>query len=186
MNSGCVELKTSYIPPDMLPNGWFEVSSLHNTGIEFLGFEKWSSVTYEVQGKINGLLTINTINTLVLTDEKDLLIYVNKTVNSIFKDRGTLIEVWRGNRDLSTKHTSQYIIYQSENNSLNQLFRIIGEVWNCGVSGASIICIGFVYREDGSNQLLDESSAWAALIGDPIGTIDGHLNKGLIYNIKCH
>ena len=187
LSTGCVELKTAYIPPDTLPNGWIEATSLYNTGIEFLGLEKWSSVTYELNGDIDASLTVTTINTLVLTDETDLISYVNSTVHFIFQGRTTLKELWRGTRDLSTGHTSKYVIYQGINSSTNKSVRLIGEVWNCGVAGISIICLGFVFNDENSTTLLEDSSAWAVLVGDLRGTIDGHISDvGLIFKVQCH
>lgn len=186
ISSGCVELKTAYIEPDKLPPGWIEVTALKNTVIESFGFEKWSSVTYEYQEILKGILTISTINTLVLTDENDLLHYVNSTVYSIFENHGNLSLMHQGSRSLLTKHTSQYIIYQLHNKSTNITGLIIGEVWNCGIAGASIMCMGFVIDENSTNQSLENSDIWLQIVGDPFGNIDGKLYEGLIYQVKCH
>lgn len=187
MATGCVELKTAYIPPEVLPNEWIEVTSLKNTGIEFLGLEKWSSVTYEIQGEIDASLTVTTINTLVLTDEDELIDHVNATINSIFKDRFSLTLEIEDSRDLSTQHTSKYMIYTGENCSTNGSVRIIGEVWNCGVTGVSVICLGFVFTSSNSSVLINRTIPWSMIIGDPGGSIDGHVNEsGLIYSVRCH
>ncbi len=184
--SGCVELKTAYIEPTKLPTGWIEVTALKNTVIETFGLEKWSSVTYEYQDTLQGIITISTINTLVLTDENDLLDYVNSTVFSIFKPQGQIVEIKQGSRSLLTKHTSQYLIYKLENKSRNSTGRLIGEVWNCGVAGTSIMCMGFIIDENTTNQTIENSSVWSQIVGDPIGSIDDAVYDGLIYQIKCH
>ena len=184
--SGCVELKTAYIEPEKLSTGWIEVTALKNTVIESFGFEKWSSVTYEYQDTLKGIITVSTINTLVLTDENDLLDYVNSTVFSIFKPKGQLLEIEHGHRSLLTKHTSQYIIYQLENKSTTISGRIIGEVWNCGVAGTSIMCMGFVIDENTTNEILANSIVWSQIVGDPNGSIEDNVYDGLIYQIKCH
>ena len=184
--SGCVELKTAYIEPENLPTGWIEVTALKNTVIESFGLEKWSSVTYEYQDTLQGIITISTINTLVLTDENDLLDYVNSTVFSIFKPQGQVLEIEQGSRSLITEHTSQYIIYKLENTSRNSTGRLIGEVWNCGVAGTSIMCMGFIIDENPTNHTIENSSLWSQIIGDPIGSIDDAVYEGLIYQIKCH
>jgi hypothetical protein len=184
--SGCVELKTGYIPPEQLPQGWIEATSLHNTGIEFLGLEKWATVTYEYIGNNNAFLTITTINTLVLTDESELSAFVNTTIISTFSKKTNLSEIERGTRELITNHSTQYIIYTGYNSSINQSMRIIGEVWNCGISGISLLCIGFISDIDGIFDLKD-STVWATVVGDLRGTIDNHINfKGMIFNVKCH
>ena len=184
--SGCVELKTAYIQPENLPTGWIEVTALKNTVIETFGLEKWSSVTYEYKDDLQGIITISTINTLVLTDENDLLDYVNSTVFSIFKPQGQVLKIEQGSRSLLTKHTSQYLIYKLENKSRNSTGRLIGEVWNCGVAGTSIMCMGFIIDENTTNQMIKNSGVWTQIVGDPIGSIDDMVYEGLIYQIKCH
>ena len=187
MATGCVELKTAYIPPNALPEEWIEITSLQNTGIEFFGLEKWSSIYYEVQDNTDASLTVTTINTLALTDEDELIDHVNATVYSIFKDRYSLTSVIEDSRDLLKKHTSKYVIYSGENRSLSGSVRIIGEVWNCGITGVSIICLGFVFASYNSSTLINSSTPWSTIVGDPVGSIDGHVNEsGLIYNVRCH
>ena len=65
--------------------------------------------------------------------------------------------------------------------------KIIGEVWNCGTSGISIICIGIAYITNDENPNLENTDNWQKMIMDPSGSIENVTGEeGLIYNIYCH
>ena len=187
VSSGCVELKTAYIPPELLQPGWEEATDLRNTGIEFLSLEKWSSITYTFQINTQASLTITTINSLILTDEKELIKYANTSIQKTFSQHYTLNIEKQGSRELAMKHTSKYVVYIAQNNTINKTIGIIGEVWNCGISGISVICLGYSYIDTNTINPYQNTSTWNAIIGDPLGTIDNNYkDDGLIYSIRCH
>lgn len=82
--------------------------------------------------------------------------------------------------------------------NLTEEVRIIGEVWNGGDSGMSVICMGMavVTHHRPFGMRFDWNTAsWRKIVADPYGTFsDPHSegdekvygNDGLIYNIVCH
>ena len=92
----------------------------------------------------------------------------------------------------NSKHETSYIIYDGIKNSTNppEKIKIIGEVWNCGTSGTSIICIGVAQITNYANSNTEiDTSIWEKIIRDKEGTfgLDGYQGvDGLIYNVICH
>ncbi|MBU0497802.1 MAG: hypothetical protein KKG04_07605 [Candidatus Thermoplasmatota archaeon] len=184
---GCVEEKMAYIAPDDLPDSWDEASALRNTGIEFLGLEKWTSITYEYRGEEKASLTITTINTLVLTDETELESFIDATIHTTFQTQYEINLTHKGSRTLHQEHVSRYHTYEGYNSSKNTRVLVIGETWNCGIAGVSIICLGVVFQDDNTTTLPQKLVPWVDLVADPAGSIyDTTQQNGLIYDIKCH
>ena len=105
--SGCVNLTCSYIPDSIVTDGWYENLALRNTGSQFLGLEKWCSSTYEINGNYPASLTVTTIKTLVLTDEKEIKERAIETVEETFQDRIELNISTTGERTLQKNHKTK-------------------------------------------------------------------------------
>jgi len=97
-----------------------------------------------------------------------------------------------GIRALKNGHKTRYIIYNATNISINpyEKLKIIGEVWNCGVNGISVICIGIAQITEYRNNIQDVNfTSWKKIVADPQGSFgikNYEGNNSLIYNVKCH
>jgi hypothetical protein len=187
--SGCVNIKCSYIPDKYLDNGWYENLSLRNTGLHLLGLEKWCSSVYEIKGKYPATLTVTTLKTLFLEDESDLYSRLQSIIKENLKDRILVGEStnFTGERSLNNSHKSKFIIYDGIDKQKQNNIKIIGEVWNCGISGSSILCIGIAYITNNDNSTNLYTDNWQKIVRDPDGNIENHYGEnGLIFNIICH
>lgn len=187
--SGCVNISCSYIPDLVITDGWHENLALRNTGSQFLGLEKWCGSVYEINGKYPASLTVTTIKTLILTDEEELQKKTIETIEETFQDSIQLNESTKltGERTLLKKHKTMYMIYDGIDINRNEKIKIIGEVWNCGTSGTSIICIGMAYITNNGNPTIENTENWQKIVMDPGGTIGSFTGEeGLIYNVHCH
>lgn len=187
--SGCVSIDCAYIPDLIINDGWYENLSLRNTGSQFLGFEKWCGSVYEINGKYPASLTVTTLKTLILTDEEELKKKTIETIEKTFQDSIELNESTKikGERTLLKNHRSIYMIYQAKDVNKNEKINIIGEVWNCGTSGVSIICIGIAYITNNENPTVENTDNWEKIVMDPGGKIGNFTgDNGLIYNVNCH
>ena len=187
VSTGCVDLRCSYIPDSILTDGWYENTALRNTGIQTLGLEKWCNIIYEIGGKYPAFLSITTIKTLLMINEKELQNRIIVTIEETFNLELVLSQNSTGRRMTSTNHQSIYQIYNGIEQEKLAKVKIIGEVWNCGDSGSSIMCIGIAYINNSENPLIDNTENWEKIVMDPSGTIENHTGViGLIYNIRCH
>ena len=188
------QLNTAYIHHDFLGLDWCEDIGERDSGSQLLGLDKFSSLTYKIDGNYPAYITIITIKTLVMMSEKELR---DKTVESIeqalekgiFVDKSTEIS---GGRMLKNEHNTMYVMYDVNDTSKNphEKIKIIGEVWNCGASDTSVICIGVAQITD---NLHDNSelnfSQWEKIVRDEVGTFgtgNFQAKDGLIYNVICH
>ena len=186
--SGCVNISCSYIPDLVITDGWHENLALKNTGSQFLGLEKWCGSVYEINGKYPASLTVTTIKTLILIDEEELQKKTIETIEETFQDSIQLNESTKltGERTLLKKHKTMYMIYDGIDINRNEKIKIIGEVWNCGTSGTSIICIGIAYITNNESPT-ENTDNWQKIVMDPGGTIGNFTGEeGLIYNVHCH
>jgi len=185
--SGCVDLTCAYVKNSTIKDGWYENTALRNTGTQFLGMEKWCSITYEINGKYPASLTVTTLKAIVLADEKDIQKKTRQTIEETFSNNIDLSENISGERIIKKSHKTLYIIYDGLDKNKNETVRIIGEVWNCASSGTSIICIGVAYITNNDIQNVYNLDNWQKIIKDQKGTINGSYGEdGLIYNICCH
>jgi len=186
--SGCVNIKCAYIPDEIINNGWYENLSLRNTGLHFLGLEKWCTSLYEIRGKYPASLSISTLKSLLLTNEDELFNKIQGIIEDNLSDNIKLNHSSRfsGERYLSNSHQSKYIIYNGIDLTKELNVRIIGEVWNCGISGLSVICIGIAYITNKDNFSVEYTKNWQSIVSDPNGEIENYFGEGLIYNINCH
>ena len=192
LTSGCLSLTAAYVPDAVLTDGWYENTSLRDTGSQSFGLEKWASATYEIQGDYPASLTVTTMKNLILMDEQELIQRINETISSTLRESITLNENTEitGERALVKGHKTRFMVYDGNETSGNQSnqFKIIGEVWNCGTSGTSIICIGVAQITDYNETTSSEDSTnWEKIVADPAGAINNiQGGSGLIYNVVCH
>ena len=146
--SGCVEIECAYLPSSVLLEGWHENTSLRNTGSQFIGLEKWCGNTYEIKGKYPALLTVNTKKTVMLTAESELERQARETIEGTFQNAIELVEQAAGSRVIESGHETRYVVYDGVDWVKNESVHIIGEVWNCAMTGTSIICIGIAYMKE--------------------------------------
>ena len=185
--SGCVDLTCAYVKESVVSDGWNENTALRNTGIQFLGLEKWCSSTYEINGKYPASLTVTTLKTLVLTDESEIQKKMRQTIEETFQNSIQLTENVSGERTLQNNHKTMYILYDGIDTKKDENIKIIGEIWNCATSGTSVICIGIAYVTNKDISNVENTENWQKIVMDSTGTIDGFLGEeGLIDNINCH
>ena len=190
VSSGCIDLTNAYIPDTVLNDGWYENTSLRNSGSQFLGLEKWASATYEIKGNYPASLTVTTMKTLVLMDEQELQDKTKETITSTLKEGINLNESTEtiGERYLLNTHKTMYITYDGIDISgeSHKKMKIIGEISNCATSGTSIICIGTAYLTNNNNSSSENVDNWAKIVMDDTGTIENLTGKnGLIFNAIC-
>jgi hypothetical protein len=185
--SGCVDLSCAYVKESIISDGWNENTALRNTGIQFLGLEKWCSSTYEISGKYPASLTVTTLKTLILSDESEIHNKMKKNIEQTFLNNIQLNENISGERILQNNHKSRYILYNGFDINKDENVKIIGEVWNCANAGTSIICIGFAYVTNKDIFGVENTDNWQKIVMDSNGNIQGFIGeKGLIDNIQCH
>ena len=188
-----VSFKPAYIGDEFLVGGWLESPVKRERGEGLLGLEKWSSYTYEIDDVYPASVTVTTIKTIIMMNEDELREKTLEAINNA-EEQGILIEndsvvSWRV---LKNGHKTTYMLYNGTNTSFDppEKIKVIGEVWNCGISGTSIIVIGIAQITDYANGKTEvDTSNWEKIVSDKEGTfgISGYKNTdGLIYNIICH
>jgi len=186
------QLMSAYVPDEFLDEGWSENLVERDSGSQFLGLESWYSITYKIDGNYPASLTVTTFKTLVMMNENELR---DKTIETIEKalERGIAIDTiteFTGERVLKNEHKTMYIIYDGNDTSKDpsEKIKIIGEVWNCGASGTSIICIGVAQITDNLHNNMElNTTYWGKIVRDENGVIDDFIGEdGLIYNVICH
>jgi len=94
----------------------------------------------------------------------------------------------QGHRLLTNGHTTTYLTYEGVylQQNTSSFFRVIGEVWNCGYSGTSVVCCGYAFTTgEDTHQLSLEG--WCCLVQDAQGTIDACSGtNGLLDHVHCH
>lgn len=176
-------LTKAIIEDNILGVSWFEDIEERREESNLLGLENWASFTYKNNDdSYPAYVTVTSIKLLLMMNEDDLIIKTEDTINkasgqSIFID---INNRFIGKREISKGHKTTYIIYNGNDTSKKpfEKIKIIGETWNCGNSGTSIICIGFAQITDNANNNSEINTIyWDKIIGN--------LN-GLIFNVKCH
>lgn len=185
------ELNEAKIEDFILGDVWSEDISERDNGSRLLGLEKWISYTYRNNDSIfPAYVTVTSIKTLFMMSEDELR---DQTLDTIQKasEQGIVIDEdtkITGERTLDNEHKTMYIIYNGNDTSKEpyEEIKIIGETWNCGTSGTSIICIGFAQITNNSQT---NTTHWAKIIRDKEGTFglgDFQGTDGLLFNVKCH
>ena len=184
-------LKPAFINNEFLDFAWSEDISERDSYSQLLGLEEWISYTYSNNDdRFPAYLSITSLKTLFMKGEDEL---IDQTLETIQKasDQGLFIDEEsriNGERVLDNEHKTMYIIYDGNDTTKEpyEKFKIIGETWNCGISGTSIICIGFAQVTNNSQT---NTSFWAKIIKDKEGTFglgDFQGLNGLLFNVKCH
>ena len=185
-------LTSAYVPNDFLDEDWGEDLFERDSGSSFFGLESWYSITYKFDGLYPASLTVSTYKTLFMMNEDELR---DKTIETIWAASEQGIMVFNstkisGERFLRNGHNSMYIVYDGEDASKDPVeqIKVVGEVWNCGVSGTSIICIGVAQVTDNLNDnTAVNTTSWEKIISGLNGEIEGFIGDGgLIYNVVCH
>lgn len=192
------DMKEAVVSCDVLANGWYEDVDERFFDSRLFGLEKHVSLTYRFDNySFPSFLTVNTYKTVFMMNEKELF---KKTVESIkesMRVKNVVLNnqsVLEGRRILENKHKTMYIVYNGTKISEDsrEEIKVIGETWNCGKSGTSVIAIGYAQITNNSEKNL---SHWEKIIKDQSNTFgfyddsDGYtfLGKdGLIFNIECH
>lgn len=181
-------LIAAYIPNNILGGAWKEDLSERDGGSHLLGLEKWVSFTYRNNdSKFPAYVTVTSYKLLFMMNEDQLRDQTLNTINQASEEGIVIDEKSKitGERTLSNGHKTIYMVYDGNDTSGEQI-KIIGETWNCGMSGTSIICIGFAQLTNNSEI---NFATWAKIIRDKkgeFGTEDIQGDDGLIYNMKCH
>jgi hypothetical protein len=176
-------LNKAFIEDSILGNTWYEDIEERTDKSQLFGLENFASFTYRNNNlSYPSYVTITSIKLLFMMNEDDLLKTTEKTLKDA-SEQGIVIEKDTkiyGSRDLDLGHKTTYVIYNGTDISKNPIekIKIIGESWNCGNSGTSIICIGLAQLTDNANNNSKlDTTFWDKIISD---------NNGLIFNVKCH
>jgi len=185
------EIKPAYVNDSFLDNGWSENLDERESFSGLFGLEKWCSLTYRIGGSYPANLTVATFKPLIMMDEDDLIAKAEETIqdasqHGIIVDNTTKTVGWR---ILINGHKTNYIVYDGNDTSRTpyEKIKIIAEVWNCGNSGTSVICIGVAQITDYAHNIAGvNTSSWEKIVSDKNGLLGFVGNEGLIYNIVCH
>jgi hypothetical protein len=184
-------LNPAFINNEFIDFAWSEDISERDSDSQLLGLEEWMSYTYNNNNdSFPAYLSITSLKTLFMKGEDELIDQTLETIQKtsdlgLFIDEGSRIY---GERVLDNEHKTIYIIYDGNDTTEEpyEKIKIIGETWNCGISGTSIICIGLAQV---TNNTQTNTSFWAKIIKDKGGTFglgDFQDQNGLIFNVKCH
>ena len=182
------QLTEAKIKEEFLGDIWSEDISESQGGSRNLGLEKWVSYTYRNnEKKYPAYITVTSIKSLFMMSEDELKDKTVDTIRQAFDFGININESTKisGIRSLRNGHKTMYTIYDG-NNTSGEKIKIIGESWNCGISGTSVICIGVAQITNNSNE---NNTYWARIIRDKVGTFglnEYQKNDGLLFNVKCH
>ena len=183
----------AYVPDSFLNDVWIENLEDRDSGSHLLGLSKWYSLTYRNVGNFSAYLTVTTFKNLLMMNEDDIRDKTMETIEEKTLQQGITIDNTTklvGERFLKNNHKTMYIIYDGYDTTKDpyEKIKIIGEVWNCGTSGVSVICIGVAQITDYVHNNSEENTIyWEKILRDENGVIENFTGEdGLIYNIKCH
>lgn len=196
------QLIWAIIDDKYLFNGWKDSGDSVSYN-RFFGLEKQGSLTYVIDENVDNLypafITITSIKTIFMKSEEDLLKTTIETINKAAEANNIIIDKnssYSGNRVLNIGHKTNFVIFDGNktNEIVTEEIRIIGETWNCGFSGSSVICIGVSQITDNKHNNPDYNyTHWIEIIGDTEGTFVNKFNSynfinsnGLLFNVKCH
>lgn len=182
------------IPTVVLSDDWFQDIEDIQSQSDLL--TSWSSLTYKNYNEsYPAYVTVTTRKTLFMMSEDELLDETIQTIEDASEEGITIEEDTKktGSRILSNgEHMTKYIAYNGSDISsgVTEEIKIIGEAWNCGISGVSVICIGFAQVTDNAHNNADPvTTHWEKIVRDKEGTfgIGEYMGEnGLIFNVKCH
>ena len=176
------QLTAAYVADDVLVGGWGENLLERVAETRLFGLEQWVSFTYEIDDSYPASLTVTTMTTPVMMNEQELR---NQMINTIQQqaEKGIIIDQASeetGERLLNNSHQTIYVRYCGNDTSTTpaEEIKIIGEAWNCGISGTSVLCIGVAQVSDFAHSVTAKNTErWETIVGD---------KNGLIFNVICH
>jgi len=181
----------AYIDATVLTDGWHENRAESDGVLQWFG--GWRSITYTTDGSYPANLTVTTYKMLVLMNEQELQQKTTEAIENAIQ-QGIVVNnttMVAGERLLQNEHVTSYVVYDGTDNSKTppEKIKIIGEVWNCGTAGVSVVCIGIAQITDNehNNSVIDTTS-WYKIVSDAGGTFgdDAEGTYGLIDNVICH
>lgn len=189
------ELFSAYVPYSVTGDVWVEDVSEHECGSELMGVESWCSFTYRNDDSdFPAYLSVTTFKNMFMLSEEELW---DKTLSTVEKasDQGVVLNAssevmgWRVLKD--GVHKTRYVVYDGVQtvDNVSKNVKIVGECWNCGESGTSVICIGFsvVSKDLFSSKNV---SFWGDIVRDSEGSFGDNSvfmgDDGLIFNVRCH
>ena len=184
-------LEPAFIENNILGYDWSEDISERDEDSQLFGLDEWNSYTYKNKdSNFPAYLSVTTMKTLFMMSEDELR---DQTLETIQKasDQGIILDEEsriNGERVINNEHKTTYIIYSGNDTTKTpyEEIKIIGESWNCGISGTSIICIGLAQITNNSQT---NTTYWAKIIRDNEGNFgldDFKGIDGLLFNVKCH
>ncbi|MGF3553805.1 MAG: hypothetical protein ACQXXF_00810 [Thermoplasmatota archaeon] len=188
------QLISAKIDDNVLDFLWIEDINERAYGSGFLGLEKWASFTYKNNNNLfPAYVTVTSFKTIFVFNEFELKNKMEETIKNSYKQGVTIDFETKitGERTLRNGHKTLYTIYDGNYSSglTNEKIKIIGETWNCGVSGTSIICIGYAQiTNHAHNNSEINLTYWIKIIKDEKGNFGSEYkgNDGLIFNVICH
>jgi len=189
------QITAAMVPDSSLVDGWHERIGDRIVSSGFFNLNQAVTYTYATDDVLfPASLLVQTKKSLVLPSETQLL---NQAVSEHLPDLQNNYSIntnttMQGMRTLHTGHQTHYIVYQGVRNDSAQLdeIRCVIEVWNCGISKISVICIGVAQITNVSILSTDHSTMnyLEHILSDPIGTFGEQYQQpdGLIYSIRCH
>jgi len=186
------ELSPARIPHTVWGDDWSEDISERTSDSGLFGLESSASFKYvNNNDSFPAYVTVTTMKTFFMTSEEELN---ERTIDTIKKasSQGLVIDYnteLTGERFLKKGHKTMYITYNGSNvvNNISEKIMILGESWNCGISGTSVICIGVAWVTNNSEI---NASFWEEIVRDKQGTFGIKEaftgSDGLIYNVECH
>jgi hypothetical protein len=176
-------INKAFIEDSILGKTWYEDIEERTDKSQLFGLENFASFTYRNNNfSYPAYVTITSIKLFFMMNEDDLMKTTENTLEDA-SEQGIIIEKdtkISGTRDIFLGHKTAYAIYNGTDISKEPIERImiIGESWNCGSSGTSIICIGLAQITDNANNNSKiDTTFWDKIISE---------NDGLIFNVKCH
>lgn len=188
------KLVSAKIEDYILGSSWIEDIGERDCGSGVLGLEKWASFTYKNNNvTYPAYVTVTSFKTVFMMNEQDLKNKMEETIRGSSK-QGVSVDLETkitGERTLNNGHKTLYSIYDGNysSNEADEKIKIIGETWNCGTSGTSIICIGYAQITDKAHNNSEiDFTYWVKILKDKDGTfgLDYKGNEGLLFNVKCH
>ena len=187
------EIKPAYIKDSILDD-WTENIEKRDSKTKYFGLEK--KVTYIYQNEdfteYPAKLTVTTFSSILMINEDEMKSRTIELIKNLEKEGISVNEdsLIKGKRKLKNGHESSFLIYNGSKNNSCKKVKIIGEVWNCGVSHESVICLGTTYLPENYTASIYNKyfQNWIKIVADEKGTINkNYKNKeGLIYNVVCH
>jgi hypothetical protein len=186
------DLFPARISHDFWGDDWSEDISERTSSSALFGLE--SSVSFKYVNNNNSFpayVTVTTMKTFFMMSEEELNERTIETIKKASKENFVINYDTHltGERVLKKGHRTMYVTYNASNivNNISEKTMIIGESWNCGVSGTSVICIGVARVTNNSKT---NTSFWQEIVRDKqgsFGTEEGFIgSNGLIYNVECH